>query len=160
DRRMLRQEAQRAAGILDLFEANHTAMFALAIAAAAHVEAQRDIAVVSKGLCGPHHIRGTLVAAEAMQHQERGPAFPCLDPVRNVHNAGEAQAGGGNGHVLFTHGEILPFKYSCCWSTPSCRLSLPRSFHDRGNSVSLPLGLVEAEFAPARFGGVDIPLCR
>src|SRR6266550_2694868 len=41
DRGMLRQEGERVAGILDLVKADHPAALALAVAAPAHVEAQR-----------------------------------------------------------------------------------------------------------------------
>src|SRR5262249_60863222 len=44
DRRMGSEKIERIAEILNLFEADDAAEFALALAAAAHIEAQRDIA--------------------------------------------------------------------------------------------------------------------
>src|SRR5215475_12828331 len=44
DRRMLRQEGERVSGVLDLLETDHAPELALAVAAAAHAETQRDVA--------------------------------------------------------------------------------------------------------------------
>ena len=46
----------RRAGVLDLFEADDAAELALALAAAAHIEAQRDIAELVEHAGGLHHV--------------------------------------------------------------------------------------------------------
>src|SRR5262249_52294218 len=48
-------------------------------------------------------VRGILVAAKAMQHQEGGALLPGFDVVGNAHGGGQAQTGGWNAHVLFGH---------------------------------------------------------
>src|SRR5262249_18382980 len=103
DRWMLRQPCERVAGILDLLEADHPAELALAVTTAAHAEAQRDIAEDVEHLAGRQHVRGILVAAKAMQHQEGGALLPGFDVVGNAHGGGQAQTGGWNAHVLFGH---------------------------------------------------------
>ena len=105
--RGLGQERQRAAGILDLLEADQVAALALAVAAAAHVEAERDIAEVVEHLGGLQHVRGFVVAAEAVQHQEGGAPLAGLDAVRDPHGAGELEARGWDGDGLLGHRQVL-----------------------------------------------------
>src|SRR5262245_3198197 len=93
DRRMLGEEAERAARVLDLLEADHSPELAFALAAAAHVEAQHDIAELIQDLGRLHRIGGGLVAAEAVQHQEGGAPFARSHPARHMHDTGELQAG-------------------------------------------------------------------
>src|SRR5262249_13672483 len=94
DRRMLGEEAERAPGVLDLLETDHAAEFALGLAAPAHVEAQHYVAELAEHLGRLHRVRRGLVAAEAVQHQEGGAAFSRQHPARDVHDAGNLQAGG------------------------------------------------------------------
>src|SRR5262245_14155730 len=103
DRRMLGEEAQRAARILDLLEADHPPELAFALAATAHVEAQHDIAELAQHLGRLHGVGGGLVAAEAVQHQEGGAPFARSYPARHMHDAGELQPGGRKGDGFFGH---------------------------------------------------------
>src|SRR5262245_45408460 len=93
DRRMLGEEAERAARILDLLEADHSPELALALAAAAHVEAQHDIAKLIQDLGRLHRIGRGLVAAEAVQHQKGGAPFARAQPSRHMYDTGELQTG-------------------------------------------------------------------
>src|SRR5262245_18394955 len=54
--RMLGEPGQRVAGVIDLLEADHAAGFALAIAAAAHAEAQDDVTELAEHLGWRQHI--------------------------------------------------------------------------------------------------------
>ena len=56
DRRVPRQERERVTRIFHLFEANHSSVLAFALAAAAHVEAQRDVTQLVKNLAGCQHV--------------------------------------------------------------------------------------------------------
>ena len=69
---MFGEKGQRVAGVVDLFQADHAAEFAFAVAAAAHVETERDVAEVVQHLRRLQHVGGILVAAEAVQHEKRG----------------------------------------------------------------------------------------
>src|SRR5262249_42343859 len=93
DRRMLGEEAEGAARILDLLEADHSPELALALAAAAHVEAQHDIAELAQNLGRLHRIGRGLVAAETLQPQEGGAPFARSQSSRNMHDTGELQPG-------------------------------------------------------------------
>src|SRR5262249_22652020 len=54
--RMLREEAERIAGILDLLQADHAAELALAVAATAHAETQNDVAELAQHLGRRLHV--------------------------------------------------------------------------------------------------------
>ena len=73
DRRMLRQKFERIAQILNLFEADDPAEFAFALAAAAHIETQRDVAEFAQDTRRLQHVLAFGIRAEAVQHQ-KGPA--------------------------------------------------------------------------------------
>ncbi len=107
DRRVRGEEGQRAAGILDLLQADHAAVLAFAVAAAAHVEAQHDVAEIAQHLGRLHRIRRGLVAAEAVQHQEGGALLAGPQPARDVHDAGEFETGGRKGDGFFGHRQGL-----------------------------------------------------
>src|SRR5262245_44050833 len=108
DRGMAREEGQRVARVLDLLEADHPAELALAVAAAPHAETQRHIAKLGEHLGGRQHVRGVLVAAEAMPHQEGAALLARLEPVGHAHIAGQLQLGGWKRDVFFAH-VGLPF---------------------------------------------------
>ena len=112
DRGMLRQERQCAARILDLFETDDAAEFALAVAAAAHVEAQHHVAEIAQNLGRRHGIGGGLVAAEAVQHEEGAATLRRLEPARHMHHAGELETRGREGNRLFGHGHGLRIRVS------------------------------------------------
>ena len=76
DRRVAGEEIERVAEIIDLFETDDPAELALAPAAAAHVEAERDIAEFVQHPGRLPHTLGVAVGAEAMQHDEGGTLFP------------------------------------------------------------------------------------
>src|SRR5205085_7725671 len=86
------EEFQRMPCVLDLLETDRAAALAFALAAAAHVEAQDDIAERGEELrCRGGHA-AVLVAAEAVQHHERGPAFALLQILGDVQDAGELES--------------------------------------------------------------------
>jgi hypothetical protein len=103
DRGMAREKAERAAGVLDLFQADDAAGLAFALAAAAHVEAQHDVAEIAQHLGRLHRVRRGLVAAEAVQHQEGGAPLARAQPARDMHDAGNLETGGGKGDGFFRH---------------------------------------------------------
>src|SRR5262249_11398339 len=107
DRRMLAEEGKRVARVLDLLEADHAAKLAFALAAAAHVETQHDVAEIAQHVRGLHGVRRGLVAAEAVQHQKRPAPLGRFKSARHMHDAGELEAGGGKGDGLFGHGRGL-----------------------------------------------------
>ena len=125
---MLRNEIKRVAEVLDLLEADHAGVLAFALAAAAHGEAQRDVAEIVEHRAGASTFDEVLVAAEAVQHQERGALLARLYVVWHANGAVELQAGRGNADSFFRHAR------------------------------QLLLRLVETEFAPARLDGIDILL--
>ena len=104
DRGMLGEKRQRIARVLDLLEADYAAELAFALAAAAHVEAQHDVAEFAEHLGGRHGVGGGLVAAEAVQHQKRAAPLGGAHSGRQVHHAGELEPGGGKGDGLLGHG--------------------------------------------------------
>ena len=63
--------------------------FTLAVAAGTHVKPQRSIAPLIKHLAGYLHICGLLVAAKAMQANDRRQFFAGLHIVRQAKNAGQ-----------------------------------------------------------------------
>ncbi len=103
DRGMPGEEGERAAGVLDLVEADHATEFALALAAAAHVEAQHDVAELAQHLGRLHGVRGGLVAAEAVQHQKGGAPLSRPHPGRDMHDARELESRGRKGDGFFGH---------------------------------------------------------
>src|SRR5580704_17279021 len=72
---MLGERFERVAGVFDLFEADDAAELALALAAAAHVEAHGGVTTVAEHLGGRDAGRALAVGAEAVQHQEGGALF-------------------------------------------------------------------------------------
>src|SRR5262245_63343965 len=81
-----RQEAERALRVLDLLEADHASARALALAAAAHVEAQRRVAEAGEHLRGRDAVAAVLVAAEPVVDQDGGPSV-----ARGPHAHGHVQ---------------------------------------------------------------------
>ncbi len=108
DGRMAGEEAQRAAGVLDLLQADHAPELALTLAAATHVEAQHHVAELAQDLGGLHRVRRGLVAAEAVQHQERRALLARPQPAGDVHDPGQLQAGGRKGDGFFGHRRGAP----------------------------------------------------
>src|SRR5215469_5883016 len=102
-RGMLGEEGERVARVLDLLQADHAAEFALAVAAAAHVEAQHNVTQVAEHLGGLHGVRGGLVAAETVQHEEGAAPLGRPQSARDVHHARELETGGGDGNGFFGH---------------------------------------------------------
>src|SRR5262249_3470310 len=86
------QEGHGAPGVLDLLHADDVSARALALAATAHIEAERDVAP-SGEQCRRADARLTaLVAAEAVQHHAGGPALAGLQIVRHVQDPRQLQA--------------------------------------------------------------------
>ncbi len=90
---MAGEKRHRARGVLDLFETDDAPELALALAAAAHVEAQRDVAEIVQHLRGLHHVARVLVAAEPVQHEECGAPLAAADAVGHAHHAGQLEPG-------------------------------------------------------------------
>ena len=82
DVRMLGEEGERVARRLHLLQADQIAARALALAAARHVEAQRDVAELLEHLAGLEHVARTRIAAEAVHDDEGRPALAGLHAVR------------------------------------------------------------------------------
>ena len=101
---MAGEERQRIAQVLDLFEADDAAEFALAVAAAAHVEAQRDIAEFAEHARRLQHVAAFAIRAEAVQHQKRRAPLPRVQAFRHGQHAMQAQAGRWKADHLFCHG--------------------------------------------------------
>ncbi len=80
DRGMLGEKRQCIAQIFDLLEADDAAELALALAAAAHIEAQRHIAEFAEHARRRQHGRAFGIRAEAVQHQKRGAALRRCNP--------------------------------------------------------------------------------
>src|SRR5262249_35719831 len=112
DGRMLSEIRQRTAGILDLLQADHASVLARAVAAAAHVEAQRHVAELVEHLGRSDHGGRAFVAAEAVQQQERGALFARLHAVGYAHDPGQPQPGRRKGDGLFWHAHY-PSAQSC-----------------------------------------------
>src|SRR5207248_3699221 len=89
--------------VLDLLEADHPSARTLALAAAAHVEAQRDVAERGEELGDDPGSAVVLVAAEAVQHHEGGTALARLHVGRKVEDTGEPQRAACELHAFF-HG--------------------------------------------------------
>ena len=100
------QIAQGVARVLHLLEADHSPALTLALAAAAHVEAQRDVAERGEQLRRRARGAAVLVAAEAVQHHECRPALVGFHIGREMEDAGELQAGAGKVHALFHRASI------------------------------------------------------
>ena len=103
DLRMVGEEGQRVARVLDLLQADHAAEFAFALAAAAHVETQHDVAELAEHLGRLHRIRRGLVAAEPVQHDEGGAPLARPHPARDMHDPRQLESGGRKGDGLFGH---------------------------------------------------------
>ena len=91
DVRILGEEGQRVARRLHLLEADQVAARAFALAAARHVEAQRDVAELLEHLAGLEHVGRTRIAAEAVHDDEGRPALAGLHAVRHADGAGELE---------------------------------------------------------------------
>ena len=98
---MVLQHGHRVARVADLFEADQAAMLALALAATAHVEAQRHIAKTIEHGGGRHHIAGLLRAAEAMKNDESGALLAGRKPFRKTDRRRKLQSIGHEGEILF-----------------------------------------------------------
>ena len=81
--------AHRAGSIRDLFEANDPPVLPLAIAAAAEVDAHRDVAPRRQLLGHDGLSVAALVAAETVEDDKRRAALAGAKIVRNVHDAGQ-----------------------------------------------------------------------
>ncbi len=101
---MLRERGQRVARILHLLEADHPAVLAFALPASPHVEAQRHVAELRQHLGRTLRAARILVAAEAVQDEERRPPFALGEIVRHVRDAGKLQSRGWKIEFLFAHG--------------------------------------------------------
>ena len=103
DGRMMAEKIERVAEILDLLEADDAAELALALAAAAHVEAQRDIAELAEHPRRSQHVRALAVGAETVQHQKRRAALGRLQALGHTEHAVQAQARRLKTDDLFFH---------------------------------------------------------
>ncbi len=104
DGRMLGQKIERVAGVLDLFEADDSAELAFALAAAAHVEAERDEAEFIEHPRRRDAGRAFAVGAKAVQHQERRAPLPRPHALRHAEHAMQAQARRLKADDVLTHG--------------------------------------------------------
>jgi hypothetical protein len=104
------KEGERIAGVLHLLETDQVASLALALPAAAHVEAHGHIAQRVEHRAGAEHVLGFLRAAKAVQHDEGGPALARHEAGRHTHDAREAQSIGEEGDGLLVAGQGAP----CC----------------------------------------------
>src|SRR5262245_22237855 len=68
--RSFQEKVERGARVLDLLQTDRAAARAFALAAAAHVEAQRDVAEAGEEAHHAHYVAGVLGAAETVQHEE------------------------------------------------------------------------------------------
>ena len=100
---VLGEKIKRVAGVLDLLEADDAAEFTLALAAAAHVEAQRHVAELVENLGGRDAGRARAVGAEAVQHQKRRAPLAGAQAVRHAQDAVQAQARGLKADDFFLH---------------------------------------------------------
>src|SRR5215471_15554220 len=103
DVRALRQERQRVARIRDLLQADHATFFAAAVAAAAHIESQADVAELFEQFAGLEHALRIHVAAEAVQHDEGGPPLPRREVARHTNRTGDIEAIGLESNALLVH---------------------------------------------------------
>src|SRR5262249_9807108 len=115
---MLSEEAERVARVPDRLQADHAAEFALAVAAPAHVETQHDVTQLAQHLGGLHGVRGGLVAAETVQHQEGAAPLGRPRGARDVHHARELETGGRDGDGFFGHRRDLRWLYSVRCALP------------------------------------------
>src|SRR5690606_13936516 len=88
------------------FEADDVAALALALAAAAEVETQRDIAELGEKLRRRFGRAGILAGAEAVQHEEGRAAPAGLQVVGRGDDTRQLEAGGREGDGCF-HGVRL-----------------------------------------------------
>ena len=100
------QVDERAPRVLDLLEADHPPARTFTLAAAAHVEAQRDVAERGKELGDDPGSAVVLVTAEAVQHHEGGTALVALHVGREVEDAGEPQRAACELHAFFHRASI------------------------------------------------------
>src|SRR4051794_8869875 len=103
DRRILGEEIDGVGDVLDLFEADDTAEIALALAAAAMIEAQRHITVFAEHARRLQHVLRCAVAAKAVQHEKCRPPLAGFCAGRAAHHAMQLEAGGGDADSLFGH---------------------------------------------------------
>src|SRR5262249_24289227 len=90
-----REEAERALRVLDLLETDDAAARPFALAAAAHVEAERRVAEAREHLRGRCAAAAVLLAAEPVQDQEGGPPRARASPVvGHVQHSRELQPSG------------------------------------------------------------------
>ena len=87
------QEFERRARVLDLLEADDAAARALALAAAAEIEAQRHVAQARVEIGGDAHAFAVLAAAEAVHDEKGGPALAFAVVGGKVEQPGELQPG-------------------------------------------------------------------
>jgi hypothetical protein len=95
------EKREGALRVLDLLEADHTSTNALALAAAAHVEAERRVAELREQLRARHAATAVFAAAEPVQDQEGGPALARAARVGQVQHARERETAGGERDALF-----------------------------------------------------------
>src|SRR5579863_8507459 len=81
------QKLKRVAEILDLFETDNPAELAAAFAAAAHVEAERDVAELVQHFRRLDYAGGFAIAAKAVQDEERRAPLLCPQSGRDTEHA-------------------------------------------------------------------------
>ena len=107
DFRPRRQVGDGVARVGDLIEADDPAAFAFAVAAAAEIDAQRDIAPFGHLFADDLLALAVLVAAKAMQHDKRRPALAGFVVFRNIDEAGKFEAVGLKSDFFF-HLDLPP----------------------------------------------------
>ena len=78
-------------GVFDLLQANHAAARALAVAATAHVKAQRHIAELFKQRRCHYRYAAIFIAAKAVQHHDGGALFTRLHVIGQMQHPGQTQ---------------------------------------------------------------------
>ena len=101
------QEGQRVLGVRHLVEAAHLGALALALAAAAEVEAQRHIAHGLQHACLDLGVGFVLRADETVQHDEGRQLLAGLAALRHVQDGGQPEAVRHEGELLFHGGMSL-----------------------------------------------------
>ena len=100
---MLGEKRQRIGQILNLLEADDAAELAFALAAAAHVEAQRDIAEFAQDPRRLQYVVAFAIRAKAVQHQKGSATLRRRQTFRQAEHAVQAQARGLKIDNLFFH---------------------------------------------------------
>ena len=84
DLRSRQQAIQRALRVLDLLQTNDVTERPFALAAATHIEAQRNVTPVTEHTRGIDDVTGIFIAAETVQHDKGRTGMTFLKAVGNL----------------------------------------------------------------------------